>query len=164
MKFYSRSEKKPTQPAPAGCSIYDEFTETIDENGHKKLEKTGQTDMYELIQKAMPETLIYNIINKYVNGDESALNKIEGIYADISEAPTSLIEAHQKITAIENEFKNLPNEIKKLFNFSSDEYIAEMSTEKGIEKIQQKITEEQKIKETQKITETQKKELKNEQE
>ena len=136
MTFYNRSMKKETLPAPAGEAFETEYIEKIDNDGNKILEECGKTNIYEKIQAAHESTKIYNIIKRYEGGDETALNRIQGIYADVTGMPKSLMEAHQKIEQIEIEFGKLPLEIRKEFNHNPSEFIARMANGDGNEIIQ----------------------------
>ena len=136
MNFYSITTKKETLPTPAGEIYETEYIEKINKDGNKVLEECGKTNIYEKIQAAHEATKIYNIIKRYQDGDERALNRIQGIYADTTKMPKSLIEAHQKIEQIEAEFGKLPLEIRKEFNHNPSEFIARMANGGGNEIIQ----------------------------
>ena len=72
---------------------------------------------------------------------------MEGHYIDISEMPTSMMDAHRLITETKAKFAELPLEVREQFNHSADEYLAEMSTGGGIKKIETYIKNKQKISE-----------------
>jgi len=133
-KFYSETGEK----------IKPTYTEKISDEGTKYLEKTGEHNHYEEIQKALPETEIYNILNRYINGDETALNKSEGTYMDISNLPTSMIEAHNLISETKADFNRLPKELIEEFG-SYENYIKEMTEGSGVEKVYNYFEKEQKI-------------------
>lgn len=81
---------------PCGEKIVDTYSLVIDKKtGKEDLQVTGKTNIYEFIQKSLPETLIYNIIERYNNGDVTALDKIHGFYGDVTTMPKNLAEAQQ---------------------------------------------------------------------
>lgn len=133
MKFHSLLERKNTLPAPAGEEFEQEYIEKIDKDGHKFLEKSGQTNIYDKIQASHEETKIYNIIKRYEQGDETALDRVTGMYIDSTGMPKSLMEAHQRIAEIENAFEKLPLEIRADFNHNPSEFISRMSSGTGME-------------------------------
>lgn len=133
MKFHSLLERRNTSPAPAGEEFEQEYIEKIDENGHKYLEESGQTNIYDRIQASHEETKIYNIIKRYEQGDETALDRVTGMYIDSTGMPKSLMEAHQRIAEIENAFEKLPLEIRADFNHNPSEFISRMSSGTGME-------------------------------
>lgn len=142
MHIWSRFDRPDTIPAPEGTSTEPEYMEAIDENGHKTLKQTGETDTYALIQASLEETKIENIIRRATLGDPTALTQTMGAYMDTTDMPTSLAEMQNAIITIENEFNKLPLETRLKFNQSAEKYISMYGSEEwakimGYEKIQQ---------------------------
>lgn len=140
--IWSRFDRPNTIPAPEGTSTEPEYMETIDENGHRTLEQTGETNTYAMIQASLEETKIENIIRRATLGDPTALTQTMGAYMDTTDMPTSLAEMQNAIITIENEFKKLPLETRLKFNQSAEKYISMYGSEEwakimGYEKIQQ---------------------------
>jgi len=153
MEFYHRSNKPKTIPMPE-CSQYEPtYSLVIDEKtGKKELKKSGKTNIYEKIQAAKDECDIYKILERYENGNVDVINKVQGIYADITNMPRNLAEAQNLILKTENEFAKLPKEIKEAFNNSSSEFITKIANGeadnilkkyKKVEDKQQESNEEQ---------------------
>lgn len=109
--------------APNGCRYQNEYAYEIDNYGRKVLTKTGETDLYAKIQESLEETKIENILQRVAIGDTSVLRP-DGIYADVSEVPTNLVESMQQIQMLENEWNKLDNETKRKYNFSVEEFVA----------------------------------------
>lgn len=144
--IWSRFDRPDTIATPEGTSTEPEYMEVIDENGHKKLEQTGETDTYAMIQASLEETKIENIIRRATLGDPTALTQTMGAYMDTTDMPTSLAEMQNAIITIENEFNKLPLETRLKFNQSAEKYISMYGSEEwakimGYEKIQQNTQE-----------------------
>ena len=124
MKFYNRMNLPPKVGTPAGDKETTTYQTKIDENGHKITEAVGKTNIYERIQSSLEETKIENIIKRFTEGDMSAFRTGEPIYADITGAPKSLMEAQNMIIKITDEFNSLPVEVRAKFDHSPEKYVA----------------------------------------
>ena len=168
MEFYSYSNKHPRSPYPESHKIVPTYSLKIDkQTGKKELKESGKTDIYEKIQENKEGTYIYDILEKYMGGDESVLSKNVARYEDVTELPTNLAEAQQLIIDAENTFKSLPLEIRKEFNHSPTEFMAgiengkleQILIKKGLkEKPQETKVEQQPLQGQQTIEEAIKKE------
>lgn len=99
---------------------------TIDDKGHKTLAYSGEeTDIYAKILSHVDECDIEYLLQRCQVEGYEVLNRREAISGDVTMAPTSLMEAQQILQKQENEFNKLPVEVRKQFNFSFSEYIAE---------------------------------------
>lgn len=131
----------------SGSQIQDVYGYEIDKYGQKVLVKTGETNLYELIQESLEETKIENILKRVAMGDNTVMRP-EGIYADISESPKNLIEARQQMQQLENLWNGLSNEIKKEYDFSVEKFIGQSGTDKWLQDmglIQKEIPEQVKV-------------------
>lgn len=108
---------------PTGDGTIKEYEHRINNKGQKILEMTGETNMYEMIQKATPDVLIENVINRVIAGDISMLRP-DGSYIDLTQMPKNMIEAQQMIQNMENEWAKIPADIKKHYNWDMGEFIA----------------------------------------
>lgn len=135
MEFYSLTNKPPRSPYPKSHKIMPTYSLKIDkQTGKKELKETGKTDIYERIQESKESTMIYNILERFLAGDNEIINKQIGSYGDFTELPTNLAEAQQLIIDAENTFKSLPLDIRKEFNHSPTEFMAGIENGK-LEKI-----------------------------
>lgn len=134
--FYSIYANRPTSIAhPKTSKTRPIYTEQFDTNGHKKLVKTGETNVYDKIQSFKDETLIYNILDRFSAGDINAINKVKGNYGDFTEMPKTLMEAQNKLIQAERTFNELPTEVRAEFNHSYEQFIAAAANGKAEEKI-----------------------------
>lgn len=97
-------------------------------NGVSTLVEVGRTSLFDFVQASKDDTLIYNILSRYERGDESALNRVGGVYADVVGMPTNLAEAKASIIRFENMFENLSSEDKEKFNNNVNEFLMAIAT------------------------------------
>lgn len=98
----------------------------IDENGHKTLSLTGEkTNIYEKIKSHMLEVDIFEILKKCDAEGYQILDAAKVIEGDVTAVPHSFMEAQIILQEQENKFNQLPLDVRKQFNFSFTEYIAE---------------------------------------
>lgn len=71
------------------------------------------TDLYEQIQSYRESCDLKIILKKYQNGDENALNQVNGVYADLTEMPIDLADAFAMAKNYESAFNGLPLYIRK---------------------------------------------------
>lgn len=115
-KFLSLLNLGEAVPSLSGSSIVDEYVDTVDQNGVACIQIIGQKNLQEEINAAFEDTLVYKIIDRYLNGDTEALNVVNGSFVDITKVPRDLIEAHKQQVFAINSFKNLPVEVRALFD------------------------------------------------
>lgn len=131
MKFKTAFNRGSKKTSPLGSPKTPIYEYKIDEKtGRKKKVLTGYTNLYEMIQASHESTKLINIIQSATSGDITALlQRGEGQYVDISEAPTSLIELQNLQLKAETEFAQLPADIRKKFENNVQLYIAQYGTE-----------------------------------
>lgn len=119
---------RPHYYSPVGSSFSVTFEESISDSGEPVLVRTGETDNYSYIQASLPDSLVYNIINRFLRGDESALVGSVGRFADITGAPTNLHEAQKMIKHAETEFLKLPPDFRAEFGGTVEGLLAAISS------------------------------------
>lgn len=133
MKFRNQYEKIPSEQfatAP-GNPIRQDYI--ADEEGNPV--PSGTTNVYAEIQSHRASVELSTLLQRYVAGDETALNKIEGIYADVTDVPSSLQELHERVRQAEDYFRDLPEGLRKLFNNSPIEYVMSVGSTEFLNKI-----------------------------
>lgn len=128
MKFSSQYDKHERVYSNPGDPIKIIYAGSYDENGKFELVEKGKENLYDYIQSNAESCDIYNILARFENGDETALNKVSGTYGDVTKMPKTYAEMLQTIYNAENTFNALPVELKQLFNNSSSEFIAQMDS------------------------------------
>lgn len=111
--------------ADPGNPIHDIFSAQLQSDGTLKLIKIGEENTDEVIQSFYESTTLECILAKYANGDLSALNRYQPIYADLTYAPKNLAEALQVVINSRDAFDHLPIEIKKQFGNDFNVWLAQ---------------------------------------
>lgn len=159
MNFYSRTNLPPKVGTEAGDKEETTYQTRIDENGHKVTEPIGKTNIYDRIQSSLEETKIENIIRRFTEGDISAFRTGEPIYADMREAPKTLMEAQNMIIRITDEFNSLPVDVRAKFDHSPEKYVALYGGEEWAKAVGYEIKKPEEISKPE-VTETTKEEVK----
>lgn len=135
MKFYTAYNRPKTKESPAGTKEESVYNIEIDLTGHKKIVEVGKTNIYDIIQESLEQSKIENIIRRATEGDIMALQMMNGDYIDTTDVPKTLAEAQNFVIKAKQEFDQLPINIRRQFNMSAEQYIAEYGTGGWIEKL-----------------------------
>lgn len=114
--------------SPTGNGIEKTYGYKVNSRGQKELVETGERNIYEEIQSYKEDCLIENILKRVAIGDMSDFRP-DGIYQDISEIPTNLIDAKKEMVKVENIWNGLSNEQKAKYDFSLESFIADTGSE-----------------------------------
>lgn len=125
--FYSATNLPPITPTPSGKKIIDKYEMKIIEN-RKQIKKAGKRDIYQVKQESLESTKIYNILKRHLQGDETALNQTKGMYLDITNMPTNLLEAENALLTAKKEFEKLTIEERKKYNQNWREWLNNVIT------------------------------------
>lgn len=131
-------------PTPAGTKELKTYTQST-KNGRLMLECTGKTNIYDMIQADLEDSKIENIMKRVMMGDLSVLRQSEPQYIDASTVPSSMMEVQNHIVRMKQEFEKYPDEVKKEFNYSAEQYVNEMGTKEFLEKMSPYIKKIEKI-------------------
>lgn len=111
-KFYSFSEPRPVEVNSSGDSLVQEFELEYSPQGVPHLVPTGTYDLYEVIQSFHDECDLGKIFQRYANGDVMALNKRQGVFADISEMPQDIFSAANLLERVEAIYNGLSEDFR----------------------------------------------------
>lgn len=143
LAFKTRFNKPDTIASETGTH-YDKVRNIIiDENGHKALVITGETDRYAKIQAHKEECLIENILVQ-ATMDPSILEKHKGTYFDATTMPRTLAEFQNLSLKLTQEFASLPANIKAKFDNSAEKYVMQYGSEewgKALGLVKEKLEE-----------------------
>lgn len=130
---YDRSRQRTNNGDPIKIT----YTPRYDEHGVIEVYPTGKDNLYEYIQSHAESVDINFIMRQFEQGDVSVISRVQGIYADVSEAPKSYMEMLNMINEGERNFNALPAEVKQKFHNSFSEFLA--ASEGDLQQILQKI-------------------------
>ena len=117
----------------SGTKEIEDYEVRLNSNGIKQLiRKQTKKNIYDRIQAAKDECDIYEILRRSdPNMRESLENRIikanlidTGEVYDLTDMPTSLVQARQMLIDADNKFKTLPLEVRKEFNNNANEFLA----------------------------------------
>ncbi len=93
-------------------------------HGAPYLEEAGTQDLQSLIQSFKDECDIQKLVQRYEAGDFTVLQRVQGIYTDVSGMPENLTEAFSSLEIARNTFDSLPDDRKSLYD-SFESFLAD---------------------------------------
>lgn len=108
-------------------------TYTADDNGYPV--ESGTVNIYDEIQSHRESVELSTLLQRYAQGDATALNKIEGVYADVVDMPSTYSELFERVRDAENSFNALPEDVRVLFDNSPVSFWQSIGTPEFAEKI-----------------------------
>lgn len=121
-KFFSRYNRPETIASETGTNFDKVRNIIINDNGHKALVITGETNRYEKVQAHKEECLIENILTA-ATLDPSILNRREGKFADVTGMPKTLAEYQNLAIKLTQDFEKLPVNVRAKFDHSAEKYV-----------------------------------------
>lgn len=121
-----------------GDPVRIEYSPHLKEDGTIELIPTNKIDIQEEINSYRDECDISSMIMRYQMGDQSALSKNPGMYADFTNLPDNMHDLLNLGLRAQNEFYKLPIDVRAKFGNSfytwlssvgDDEWIAKMGFE-----------------------------------
>lgn len=93
-----------------------------DEDGKPVHKITEYEDVYEIIQAERDGTDLKRMLERYENGDESALSKVQGMYIDTVALPKNYAQLYEAVAIHNQVFDSMPVEIKEKYHNNPAEY------------------------------------------
>lgn len=125
---FSRKGQRVT--AEVGSGMKPTYKMHVDDDGKRELRKSGEYNLYAEIQSYKDSVSIDYILSRFVNGDDSALSRVQGVYGDFTEMPKTMAELQQRVIDAENLFNQLPLDIRAQYNHSASEFFAQLDSDK----------------------------------
>lgn len=114
--------------APTGDGFETTYKPIIDSDGNCDVVPDTKINFYEMIQSHKDGTDLHTMIARYENGDVNALNQTHGMFADMTTAPTSLIDFYNRLHDADIVFHKLPVEIQQKFDNNALKFWAQIDT------------------------------------
>lgn len=118
-----------------GDPIVPTYSLVYDDDGTPGLKETGKTNLYESIQSYRDSTDIHVLLDRYRNGEVDVLSRVQGIYADFTEAPKTFADMLNLVNAGKEYFDSLPVAVKQQYNNNFAEFMSDFGSESFYKKI-----------------------------
>lgn len=128
MKFFSTGNYPKTVATPSGSRTLPKFVRRIDDHGKKILVQDGIEDIYGGIQQAAKGIEVADLVRRFRAGDSDAIGDPSFESVDITAAPTSLLDAQNKLIRAREEFDALPVKIKQLYNNDASYWLSKVAS------------------------------------
>ena len=125
-QYQARAEQR--YHASVGSPEVQQYRPMYDSDGVLQLEPTVTHDLYAEIQSYAASCDLQYIINRYFNGDASALSRVQGVYADLTGMPDSIHGVYNLMQQARADFGALPAEIKDKFGNDVMRFLASLGT------------------------------------
>jgi hypothetical protein len=135
MKFRTQYDSHDRVSACAGSPVRTVYGGRYDANGRVVLEKKGEEDFYGYIQSFKDSVDINVILARFTNGDTEALSRAQGFYADVTDFPSNMADALNRINECEEMFKALPLDVRQKFDCSFEQFLSQSGSAEWLEKM-----------------------------
>lgn len=135
MTWKTQYDSHPRVEANAGSPVRTVYGGRYDANGRVVLEEKGTEDLYAYIQSFKDSVDINVILARFSNGDTEALSRAQGFYADVTDFPTNMADALNRINECEEMFKSLPLEVRQKFDCSFEQFLSQSGSDDWLEKM-----------------------------
>lgn len=111
------------------------YTPEIQADGSIELVQTGVEDLQEYYNSQRDTCDVNVLVQRYLSGDESALQRGNPVFLDLLGAPKSMMEAFQIQYRAQACFEQLPAEIRDQFDSDFGKFLAGAGTPEWFEKL-----------------------------
>lgn len=132
MVFATQYAKRDRRLASGGSPEKLIYTSSYDSDGTLIVEPTGKKNLYAEIQTHKDSCTIKSILKRYESGDIDALNRAQTAYMDVTGMPKNLSEVLNLTLRAENDFAQLPVDVRSKFGHSFSNWLATAGTENWI--------------------------------
>lgn len=137
MKFRTISSGRQRHTSPSGSRYRKKYIKSYSTDGAPTLLEDGLEDVYDSIQKAAPGNIIEDLLRRAKSGDTSAIREPVDSFADLSNAPTDLLSAHQMLVSAKDKYLGLPAELRARYGNSFEKFLTAASDGSLISDLQQ---------------------------
>lgn len=152
LKFATQYEHDLSPYSEVGSRFVTTYVPVYDDKGIWHLEESGKRNLYEEIQCDKDSCDINLIVKRFASGETDVLSAKQGVFADLTEMPTSLADALNKMASAEVTFAQLPLDVKGKFNNSFTEFLASVGSDHfyeslGFKRVSDEKPDESEVKE-----------------
>jgi len=126
-RYYSPLDKPPVSPTPSGEPTYIKYQERINSSGSRFLEEVGKSNMYDLIQSSLEQSLIANVVRRVIMGDTTMF--VERQFLDFVDMPKDYLSMQNNILALKQYFETLPLDIRASYEHNPEKYILDVGSD-----------------------------------
>lgn len=125
-KFDTQYDKRAPVYQEPGSRIKQVFSPRYTDDGVLDLVVTGEEDLYDYIQSHKESTDIHVLLDRFANGEEDVLSRMQGFYGDVTDMPKTYAEVLNAVIVGEETFARLPVEVKQRFDNSFAVWLSSM--------------------------------------
>ncbi len=134
MKFKTQFHERKRFFTNPGNPIKVKYGASYDEAGRVKLVEEGTENLYDYIQSFAESCDIHVLLKRYSNGEVDVLSKVQGMYGDFTEFPTTYAELLNTVNRGEAMFNEFPVDVRAKFNHNFAEFMVSLSDGSFFEK------------------------------
>lgn len=124
MQFKTQYDARDRVFSDPGSPEHITYAGHYDDKGRVVLEESGRENIYDYIQSFADSCDIHVLLNRYQNGDVTALSQKQGFFGDFLDFPKTYAEALNHMNEMERQFMSLPPETREKFGNSFSEFLA----------------------------------------
>lgn len=128
MEFSPQVRVRPRVFSAVGSRIVDVFQGKYNTSGVLELVKTGEKNIYEEIQSHKDSVDLQHLIVRAMNGEPEVLSRRQGVFCDMTNAPSNLAEMLNYVNMGRQEFESLPLDVRQKFGCDFAKYAATIGT------------------------------------
>lgn len=124
MKFRTQFDEHQDFFTEPGDPVKILYGPKFNDDGVMDLIETGQEDLYGYIQSHAMSVDIHVILQRFQDGDVTALTRVQGAYGDFTQMPKTYAEMLNSMIAAESYFNSLPVDVRAEFGHSFQQFLA----------------------------------------
>ena len=125
--------------SPAGTALRAEFRRVYDEGHNAHYVKEKDVDAYARIQSFMDECSIDNLIRRFKNGDQMALERSQGFFGDFGDMNLDARAVYDIDNKARRIFDGLSEAQKAQFGNDYASFLGNLGTDQGLESFVQQL-------------------------
>lgn len=126
MKFNTQYDRRAPVYQEPGSGIKVVYSSRYSDKGVLDLVATGSENLYDYIQSHKESTDIHVLLERFVNGEDDVLSRMQGFYADVTSMPKTYAEVLNAVIVGEETFARLPIDVKQRFDNSFAVWLSSM--------------------------------------